>query len=700
MKRLTCAFFFATAFCFLCMTVLAADHVWSSPAFNWNMDLTAAVVEQTCSDCGEMRTFTPFLQRSTTDATCSQGGYTTVTAMIDIDGRIFEDERQTDFTPQLAHQYDAPSFSWNLLTMTCIAHLHCTVGDETRYEECTVTLSDDQTEYIASVTVDDHTYTSTQKIKHEHAYGDPVFRWSSDYTSATAYAVCADCKDDDPEKEISVPCNVTAVIPPSCADDPTAAYTAGAIMHGIYFEEHKTVGRDRTDHIYSLPDFVWKDNACDAHYICTLCENTFITPCTIEEKDEFDNCTDPGRHIRTAAITLNGKTYADSKETPLPAKGHTEKRIEGYDADCTEEGLTDGFICAECGAVLLEQSPIEPLGHTELTVKGITPTCIEGGVSDGAVCKACGITVREQTALPASGHTPDAQDAIAPTCTEDGNTGHVFCAVCSVHLQNPTQIPALGHVFGAAEFTWSQNADSVTAQKSCIHDCGMTLSGDIKQATSEHTQNGILYTTVTATATFDDGTTAVDQKVIRRGAVVIEPTPTHSFSDVIRGAYYEQAVLWAASVGITQGTSATTFSPDMDCTRAQIVTMLWRAAGCPIPTEKTVFTDVPSDAYYAQAVAWAAQTGITQGTSQMTFSPDMPCSRAQIVTMLWRAKGSPKPRGNVPFSDVAADDWYRDAVAWAVEQGITQGTGNDCFSPEAVCTRAQIVTFLYRASRK
>ena len=84
----------------------------------------------------------------------------------------------------------------------------------------------------------------------------------------------------------------------------------------------------------------------------------------------------------------------------------------------------------------------------------------------------------------------------------------------------------------------------------------------------------------------------------------------------------------------------------------------------------------------------------------MTFSPDMPCSRAQIVTMLWRAKGSPKPRGNIPFSDVAADDWYCNAVAWAVEQGITQGTGANTFSPDAVCTRAQIVTFLYRASRK
>lgn len=180
-----------------------------------------------------------------------------------------------------------------------------------------------------------------------------------------------------------------------------------------------------------------------------------------------------------------------------------------------------------------------------------------------------------------------------------------------------------------------------------------------------------------------------------------EETTKNPFLDVADGAYYADAVLWAVKNGITGGTSATTFSPDAPCTRAQAVTFLWRAAGSPAPSSTEMpFADVPADAYYYNAVLWAVENGITGGTSENTFSPDTNCSRGQIVAFLWRSKQSPKVAAENPFMDVNAADYYHDAVLWAAENGITGGTGANAFSPDAPCTRAQIVTFLYRALHK
>lgn len=177
-----------------------------------------------------------------------------------------------------------------------------------------------------------------------------------------------------------------------------------------------------------------------------------------------------------------------------------------------------------------------------------------------------------------------------------------------------------------------------------------------------------------------------------------EPNP---FADVSANSYYYNAVQWAVKNGTTGGTSATTFSPDAPCTRAQAVTFLWRAAGSPAPSSTEMpFADVPADAYYYNAVLWAVENGITGGTSATTFSPDAPCSRGQIVAFLWRSKQSPKVAAENPFMDVNAADYYHDAVLWAAENGITGGTGANTFSPNAPCTRAQIVTFLYRALHK
>ena len=172
------------------------------------------------------------------------------------------------------------------------------------------------------------------------------------------------------------------------------------------------------------------------------------------------------------------------------------------------------------------------------------------------------------------------------------------------------------------------------------------------------------------------------------------------FVDVPAGSYYEDAVDWAVENGITQGTDDTHFSPDGICTRAQAVTFLWRAAGSPEPETRAMpFADVPVGSYYYDAVLWAVENGITKGTSDTTFSPNMTCTRAQIVAFLWRSEKSPAAGTANPFADVKSTAYYADAVLWAVKENITKGTTSTTFSPDADCTRAQIVTFLWRCKK-
>lgn len=194
--------------------------------------------------------------------------------------------------------------------------------------------------------------------------------------------------------------------------------------------------------------------------------------------------------------------------------------------------------------------------------------------------------------------------------------------------------------------------------------------------------------------------------VMPTGKVEITPSfvkqaeePSRVFVDVKTGDYFYDAVLWAVGKGITNGTSAETFSPNAPCTRAQIVTFLWRAAGSPVVNYAMDLSDVAGDAYYAEAVRWALSEGITTGTSADQFSPDATCTREQAVTFLWRAAGSPAVSSGSAFEDVGADDYYARAVAWAAQNGVTNGISQALFGTGNDCTRAQIVTFLYRAQQ-
>jgi len=169
---------------------------------------------------------------------------------------------------------------------------------------------------------------------------------------------------------------------------------------------------------------------------------------------------------------------------------------------------------------------------------------------------------------------------------------------------------------------------------------------------------------------------------------------TGRFTDVADDAYYADAVDWAVENGITSGTSSTTFAPNFTCNRAQIITFLWRSAGSPEPVGTTSISDVKSGDYYYKAVLWAAENGMVSGSS---FSPNSPCTRAMAVEFMWKQAGCPSVKKTSNFTDIAADVSYAEAASWALEKGITSGTSGTLFSPEAVYTRAQIMTFLYRA---
>ena len=169
------------------------------------------------------------------------------------------------------------------------------------------------------------------------------------------------------------------------------------------------------------------------------------------------------------------------------------------------------------------------------------------------------------------------------------------------------------------------------------------------------------------------------------------------FTDVPENAYYFEPVKWAVKNKITSGTSDSTFSPEDSCTRAQMVTFMWRAKGCPeLTNSNNPFTDVSPDAYYYKAVLWAAEQKITTGTSDTTFSPDATVNRAQSVTFLWRMEGSEIVAADNPFTDVPSNAYYYNAVLWAVKNGVTTGKTKTSFAPDDPCIRAQIVTFLYR----
>ena len=355
--------------------------------------------------------------------------------------------------------------------------------------------------------------------------------------------------------------------------------------------------------------------------------------------------------------------------------------------------------------------------HT-FTVVTEEPTCTE----DGYTTSTCSCGYSETQTLPATGHNYETVVTEAG-CVMGGYTTHT-CVCGDSYVTDET--PALGHDLG----DWLPVGDGAcTMEHDERRECSRCDFNETRRVpASGHQYEDVVvpptcidhgYTTHTCTVcghafidsfvptvdhSWDEGVQTGD--VITYTCTVCEETRTEQvaapdcpFTDVSTDAYFFEPVLWAVENGITSGTSATTFAPNATCTRAQVVTFLWRAMGSPEPASaENPFSDVNAADYFYKAVLWAVENGITSGTGGGKFSPNSPCTRSQVVTFLWRTMGQPAPqRTDNPFTDVAEGIYYYQPVLWAVENGITSGTSATTFAPSNPCTRAQVVTFLFRA---
>lgn len=482
--------------------------------------------------------------------------------------------------------------------------------------------------------------------------------------------------------------------------------------------------------------------------------HTYGTTYSSDSTGHWKTCTECGangefsKHTGGTA-TCTAKAVCETCDQPYGELGaHKLTKTEAKAATCMEAGNNEYWTCKTCGKYFSDEKGENAIadlaawktGDDKINATGhnygdITYTWSDGNTSCTAkkVCSVCKDEVTETVGTTSSVKTP-------ATCTTKGTTTYT-AAFKDEDFSEQTKdvdIAATGH-------DWS-NKDGICAvcHTKCdrVHKPGTTCEVCGKYTRRPSTANSGNTVSVPSTP---NGTVTVNPSTASKGETVtittkpsegyelgsievldkngdalklkdlgsskfsfvmpdgkvsvkaefVKTAPT-SFVDVPANAYFADAVKWAVENGVTNGLSDTMFGPYASCTRAQIVTFLWRAAGSPEPKAASSFTDVPASAYYAKAVEWAVENGITNGMTETTFAPDATCTRGQSVTFLHRAlKGTAS--GSANFTDVKSDAFYADAINWAVANNVTNGTSNTTFSPNADCTRAEIVTFLYRA---
>ena len=344
----------------------------------------------------------------------------------------------------------------------------------------------------------------------------------------------------------------------------------------------------------------------------------------------------------------------------IPTLAHETELKNAREATCTRTGYTGDQICKNCGKVVSKGEAIPMLNHETELKNAKDPTCTRAGYAGDRICKHCGKVVSLGEEIPALGHKPELRGAVKADCTTPGYSGDEVCSVCGETLKKGEPIPAIGHRWGDWKVT-----KPATVEAEGVETRACTACGEVE--------------------------TRAIPKVI--------PPPSSPFVDVTEDDYFNEAVHWAVNhePQITNGTGADLFSPKAVCTRGQVVTFLWRAMGCPEP-KSTVspFADVKPSDYFFKPVLWAVENGVTNGMDATHFDPEGACTRAHVVTFLWRAHGKPAAGTVNPFVDVKDGQYYTEAVLWAVSQGITNGMDETHFGPNEPCIRGQIVTFLWR----
>lgn len=452
--------------------------------------------------------------------------------------------------------------------------------------------------------------------------------------------------------------------------------------------------------------------------------HTYGTTYSSDSTGHWKTCTECGangefsKHTGSTA-TCTAKAVCETCDQPYGELGaHKLTKTDAKAATCTEAGNEAYWTCSGCGKYFSNENGtneiekdswvLKTLGHDMTKTDAKEATCTEDGNNEYYTCSRCGGVFKDEAGTQATtvvaetlkklGHDWSNKDGICAVCHTKCDRVHkpgTTCSVCHKYTSYPyvpgaptypaTAPAAPNGTVTVSPANASKGANvTVTVKPNEGYELGSLAvkdaSGDLLPLAD--LGNG-KYSFV-----MPDGKVSVEAEFVKTAAT--------SFADVPANAYFADAVKWAVDKDVTNGLSDTMFGPYESCTRTQIVTFLWRAAGSPEPKTASSFTDVPVSAYYAKAVAWAIENGITNGMTETTFAPDATCTRGQIVTFLYRAlKGTAS--GSTNFTDVKSDTFYADAINWAVANNVTNGTSNTTFSPNADCTRAEIVTFLYRA---
>ncbi len=486
--------------------------------------------------------------------------------------------------------------------------------------------------------------------------------------------------------------------------------------------------------------------------------HTCGTTYSSDSTGHWKTCTECGangefsKHTGGTA-TCTAKAVCETCDQPYGELGaHKLTKTAAKAATCTEAGNNEYWTCKTCGKYFSDEKGENAIadlaawktGDGKINATGhnygdITYTWSDGNTSCTAkkVCSVCKDEVTETVGTTSSVKTP-------ATCTTKGTktytatfsapngfvtqtkdvdiaaTGHDWsnkdgiCAVCHTkcdRVHKPGTTCSVCHKYTSYPYvpgapTYPASAPAVPNGTVTVSPANASKGANVTVTVKPN--EGYVLETLTVTDKNGDELKLTDKgngkytftmpgsKVEVKATFMEDNSVFNFFYDVPNDAFFYEAVKWAVKSGVTNGLTDTMFGPYESCTRAQIVTFLWRAAGSPEPKTASSFTDVPASAYYAKAVAWAIENGITNGMTETTFAPNATCTRGQSVTFLYRAlKGTAS--GSTNFTDVKSDAFYTDAINWAVANNVTNGTSNTTFSPNADCTRAEIVTFLYRA---
>lgn len=550
--------------------------------------------------------------------------------------------------------------------------------------------------------------------QHEHDWNEPTYEWALDFGTVTATRICKNDVGHVETETVNTTSEVTT--PATCTAKGKTTYTA-TFTNSAFATQTKTV--ENVPALGHTPVAAVKENEIAA--TCTTAGGydmvVYCSVCSAELSREHSTIDAIGHNYELTGWTWTGFTAASATFTCKNDASHVEKVDATITSVRTEPTANQNGSVVYTAKVTFEESEytdtktdiLPALGHdyelsgwnwTDYTAAAATFTDKNGGDL---------ITVNATIT----------SERTEPTCTEEGKV--VYTATVTFEGKDYTDaktetLDALDHDWNKPEYIWAEDYSTVTATRTCKNDASHveaekvnTISEVTKPATYDE-EGEIVYT-----ATFENEAFATQTKAVATPKLEKPDDPTpglpcdggescpgNIFTDMpAKGNWAHDAIDWAIVTGITSGTSATTFSPNQGCTRSQVVTFLWRAAGSPEPeTTNNPFKDVAAGVWYYKAVLWASETGVTAGTSTTTFSPNQTCTRGQIVTFIWRYEGSPEATSsNNPFTDVPDGTWYTKAVLWASKTGVTAGTSATTFSPNATCTRAQIVTFLYRYSQ-